>query len=55
MNSKEGDLRDQKATVGKKANRNMEWVYEGGGWLTVFTSSKDGNDLSREEFRYDLR
>ena len=44
-------LRDMKETVGKKAERYLEWACKGGDWLTVLSRSQYGTDLSKEEFR----
>ena len=55
VDMEERELWYLKATEGKKAKRNLEWACKGGGWLTVLPRPQDGNDLSREEFRDDLR
>ena len=51
----EVELRTLKETVGNKAKRKLEFSQGGSGWLTVLTSSQDGTDISKEEFRDTLR
>ena len=51
----EGDLRDLKETLGKKAKRDMERACKGGGWIDFMPSSQDGTDISSEYFRDALR
>ena len=55
MDREEGELRDLKANLGKKAKRKLERACKGGGWITVLTSSQDGTDIYRESSRDALR
>ena len=38
-------------TVVKKDKRKLELAYDSSGCLTVLSSSQDGTDISKEEFR----
>ena len=51
MDREEGELRDLREAVCKKAKRNAERACKGGGFLTVLPTPQDGTDLSRKEFR----
>ena len=44
-----------KEISGKKVKINLEQACRGDGCITILPSSQDGTNLSREEFRDDLR
>ena len=48
-------MRDLKENTVNKAKRNLERACKGGGYFNILTSSQDVTDLSRGEFRNNLR
>ena len=55
MDREEGELRGPKATLDKKAKQKLERACEVYGWITILPRYQDGTDMSREDFRDDIR